>query len=178
MAKKTKAKPLDTGGQKLTPFDQFNLEVPAAFPETGMTARAAQAMVNSEAWTDASPMLNLSSFVTTFAEPEELDVMHRNFIKNYIDHDMYPQVFAMETRMVKWLHGLWNGPKGVEPYGTATVGSSEACMLGGLAHKWNWREARKQAGKDSLKRAFDNVGPTDKPSRCTDQTHGANLFPP
>jgi glutamate decarboxylase len=39
----------------------------------------------------------------------------------------------------------------VEPYGTATVGSSEACMLGGLAHKWNWRQAREKAGKDASK---------------------------
>jgi glutamate decarboxylase len=50
---------------------------------------------------------------------------------------------------VRWLHDLWNGPKNVEPYGTATVGSSEACMLGGLAHKWNWREKRQKAGKDT-----------------------------
>jgi glutamate decarboxylase len=51
--------------------------------------------------------------------------------------------------MVKWLHDLWNGPKGVEPYGAATIGSSEACMLGGLAHKWNWRAARQNGRKDA-----------------------------
>jgi glutamate decarboxylase len=33
-----------------------------------MAARAAQAIVESECWTDANPMLNLSSFVTTFTE--------------------------------------------------------------------------------------------------------------
>ena len=99
-------------------------------------------------------MLNLSSFVTTFTEPEEAEVARQNIMKNYIDHDMYPQVFAMETRMVKWLHGLWNGPKNVEPYGTATVGSSEACMLAGLAHKWNWRQARQKAGKDARSRTW------------------------
>ena len=96
-------------------------------------------------------MQNLSSFLTTFTEPEEVEVAKANIMKNYIDHDMYPQVFAMETKMVKWLHGLWNGPKNVEIYGTATVGSSEACMLGGLAHKWNWRQAREKAGKDASK---------------------------
>lgn len=132
----------------LVGFDQFNLEVPDHFPETGMVGRAALAVVNSEAWTDANPVLNLSSFVTTFTEPEEMEVLKSHFTKNYIDHDMYPQLFAIEGKMVKWLHGLWNGPKDVEPYGTATVGSSEACMLAGLAHKWNWREARKKAGKD------------------------------
>lgn len=41
--------------------------------------------------------------------------------------------------------------KDVEAYGTATVGSSEACMLAGLAHKWNWRQAREKAGKDATK---------------------------
>jgi glutamate decarboxylase len=134
----------------LTPFDQFNEDVPKlAFPEEGMAARAAQAIVDSEAWTDANPMLNLSSFVTTYVEPESREVMARNFTKNYIDHDMYPQLFAMEGRMVRWLHNLWNGPAGADPYGTATVGSSEACMLGGLAHKWNWRQAREKAGKDA-----------------------------
>ena len=133
----------------LVGFDQFNLEVPDHFPEKGMVGRAALAVVNSEAWTDANPVLNLSSFVTTFTEPEEMEVLKSHFTKNYIDHDMYPQLFAIERKMVKWLHCLWNGPKNVEPYGTATVGSSEACMLAGLAHKWNWREERKKARRDS-----------------------------
>ncbi|ANY16250.1 glutamate decarboxylase [Bordetella pseudohinzii] len=134
----------------LTPYDQFNFEVPEDhFPKMGMSSRAAQALVLSDEWTDTNPMLNMSSFVTTYAEPEARSVAHQNMFKNYIDHDMYPQLFAMETRMVKWLHELWNGPKGVEPYGTATVGSSEACMLAGLAHKWNWRQRRQKEGKDA-----------------------------
>jgi glutamate decarboxylase len=142
---------LETEG-KITPYDQFNMEIPRkTFPAEGMAARAAQAIVNSYAWTDANPMLNLSSFVTTFCEPEALEVGLQNFNKNYIDHDMYPQVFVMEALMVNWLHDLWNGPKNVEPYGAATIGSSEACMLGGLAHKWNWRERRQKEGKDASK---------------------------
>ncbi len=134
----------------LTPYDQFNFEVPEDhFPKMGMSSRAAQALVLSDEWTDTNPMLNMSSFVTTYAEPEARSVAHQNMFKNYIDHDMYPQLFAMETRMVKWLHELWNGPKGVEPYGSATVGSSEACMLAGLAHKWNWRQRRQKESKDA-----------------------------
>ena len=142
----------DTASAKVTAFDAFNMPVPReTFPATGMAARAAQALVNSFAWTDANPMLNLSSFVTTFAEPEAVEVARTHMYKNYIDHDMYPQVFKLEGQMVKWLHDLWNGPKGVEPYGVATIGSSEACMLGGLAHKWNWRAARQKARKDASK---------------------------
>lgn len=135
---------------KQTAYDEFNMSVPEnEFPRSGIAARAAQAIIVSEAWTDANPAQNMSSFVTTFAEEEAADIARRNIFKNYIDHDMYPQMFAMEKRMVRWLHQLWNGPKGVDAYGTATIGSSEACMLGGLAHKWNWRQARQKAGKDA-----------------------------
>lgn len=138
--------------EQMTPYDQFNIEVPEDhFPVEGMSARAAQALVLSDEWTDTNPMLNMSSFVTTFAEPEAVRIAEKNMYKNYIDHDMYPQLFAMEQRMVRWLHQLWNGPKDAEPYGTATVGSSEACMLAGLAHKWNWRQRREREGKDATR---------------------------
>ncbi|MDQ7978934.1 glutamate decarboxylase [Paraburkholderia sp. SARCC-3016] len=141
---------MQTSTEKRTPYDEFNCEVPGhEFPKSGMSARAAAAIVISDEWTDTNPMLNMSSFVTTFAEPEAAETARRNIFKNYIDHDMYPQLFAMETRMVRWLHQLWNGPQGVDVYGTATVGSSEACMLAGLAHKWNWRQKREREGKDA-----------------------------
>lgn len=137
-------------GDNLTIYEEFNLEVPqTTFPEKEMAARAAAAVVESDMWTDSNPMLNLSSFVTTYMEPEVREIMVKHAHTNYIDHDMYPKTYAMEHRMVQWLHHLWNGPKGVEPYGAATIGSSEACMLAGLAHKWNWRQARQKAGKDA-----------------------------
>jgi glutamate decarboxylase len=98
---------MQTPIEKLTPFDEFNFEVPDnEFPKSGMSARAAAAIVISDEWTDTNPMLNMSSFVKTFAEPEAAETARRNIFKNYIDHDMYPQLFAMETRMVKWLHQL------------------------------------------------------------------------
>ena len=59
---------------KQTPYDQFNFEIPQKFPEQGVSAGAANAIVNSETWTDANPMLNLSSFVTTYCEPEAKDL--------------------------------------------------------------------------------------------------------
>ncbi|RCU49395.1 glutamate decarboxylase [Corallincola holothuriorum] len=133
-------------------YEEFQLEIGEnEFPKTGVSARSAKARLEAHMWTDANPMLNLSSFVTTFIEPElkELEGAHAHV--NYVDHDMYPKTYDLETRMVNMIHQLWNGPADVEPYGAATVGSSEACMLAGLAHKWNWREARKAAGKDASK---------------------------
>ena len=137
-------------GQDLTPYEEYQLDFSGDdFPDRELTPRAAHAVIESAMWTDANPMLNLSSFVTTFMEPEARDLMSKHAHVNYIDHDMYPKSYHMEQRMVQMLHSLWNGPKGVEPYGTACVGSSEACMLAGLAHKWNWRQAREAAGKDA-----------------------------
>lgn len=133
---------------KQLPYDEFNLPIPKGFPEKILTARAARALVHSECWTDANPMLNLSSFVTTFCEPEAREIFAEGSFRNFADPDMYPHTKDMEFTCVRWLHDLWNGPEDAEPYGSATIGSSEACMLGGLAHKWNWREARKKAGKD------------------------------
>ncbi len=133
---------------KLTPYEEFNLDIPENFPESTLSPRAAKAVVQSGLWTDANPMLNLSSFVTTFLEPEALEIFKDGSFRNFADPDMYPHTKDTESKCVQWLHDLWNGPKDAEPYGSATIGSSEACMLGGLAHKWNWREARKEAGKD------------------------------
>jgi glutamate decarboxylase len=131
-----------------TPYDQFNFEIPEHFPSEGISARAAKAIVISETWTDANPMLNLSSFVTTFCEPEAKEIHDGSMFRNFADPDMYPHTKETEFRCITWLHDLWNGPSQAEPYGAATIGSSEACMLAGLAHKWNWRESRKKAGKD------------------------------
>lgn len=140
----------EAGVAEQTAYDEFNMAIPEdEFPKSGCSARAAQAILVSGTWTEANPAQNMSSFVTTFSELEAIDVARRNMFKNYIDHDMYPDLFQMEHRMVRWLHNLWNGPKGADIYGTATIGSSEACMLGGLAHKWNWRQKRQQAGKDA-----------------------------
>jgi glutamate decarboxylase len=148
--KKSDSKPISSEDEMVTqlPYDEFNLPIPEGFPERIMTARAAHAIVQSQCWTDANPMLNLSSFVTTFAEPEARDIFAAGSFRNFADPDMYPHTKDTEFKCVSWLHDLWNGPKDAEPYGSATIGSSEACMLGGLAHKWNWIEARKKAGKD------------------------------
>ena len=45
---------------KHTPYDQFNIEIPRKFPKEGISAGAAKAIVNSETWTDANPMLKTS----------------------------------------------------------------------------------------------------------------------
>lgn len=54
--------------------------------------------------------------------------------KNIIDKDEYPQSTEIESRCIHMLANLWNAPESCHPVGTSTVGSSEACMLGGPGH--------------------------------------------
>jgi glutamate decarboxylase len=68
--------------------------------------------------------------------------------KNFVDNDEYPQTEKIQERSVNMLARLFNAPEECISMGTATIGSSEAIMLGLLAHKWTWRERRKAEGKD------------------------------
>jgi glutamate decarboxylase len=64
-----------------------------------------------------------------------------------IDKDEYPQTAAIEERCWRILANLWHAPDGAQTIGTSTIGSSEACMLGGLALKRHWQAKRREEGK-------------------------------
>jgi glutamate decarboxylase len=66
-----------------------------------------------------------------------------------IDKDEYPQTAEIESRCVSILADLWHAPAGAAATGCSTTGSSEACMLGGMALLWRWRERRRAAGADA-----------------------------
>jgi len=70
--------------------------------------------------------------------------------KNMIDKDEYPQTAELEHRCVNILGHLWHAPHS-EAVGCSTTGSSEACMLGGMALLWRWRARRRAAGKDTAR---------------------------
>ena len=82
--------------ESTNPYEEFNMEIPEdTFPQESISARAAKAIVDSAMWTDANPMLNLSSFVTTYMEPEVKELMAEHAHVNYVDHDMYPKTYIM-----------------------------------------------------------------------------------
>ena len=55
--------------------------------------------------------------------------------KNVIDKDEYPRTAELERRCVAILADLWNATDPNDIVGSSTAGSSEACMLAGLALK-------------------------------------------
>jgi len=117
-----------------------------AFPETGMPARDAYELIHLGLRVDGRPSMNLASFVTTWMEPEARALIAEAQSTNHIDHEEYPIVEAVEQICVRMLADLWNAPDPLQAVGVATIGSSEAIMLGLLAHKFRWRARRDAAG--------------------------------
>jgi glutamate decarboxylase len=67
---------------------------------------------------------------------------------NYIDETEYPRVAVMCGRCINMVANMWNTPEqGEWKTGAVGIGSSEACMLGGVAAWLRWRERRKAEGK-------------------------------
>jgi glutamate decarboxylase len=126
----------------------FDKSIPKfELPNEGMPAAAAYQLIHDELNLDGNPALNLASFVTTWMEPQADKLIMESIDKNFVDNDEYPQTEKIQERAVNMLARLFNAPEDCKSMGTATIGSSEAIMLGLLAHKWTWRERRKAENK-------------------------------
>lgn len=119
-------------------------------PEKSMPANAAYQLIHDELNMDANASLNLASFVTTWMEPEAEKIIMENLHKNFIDHDEYPQTEVIHNRCVNMLARLFNAPEDCKSIGAATIGSSEAIMLGLLAHKWKWKKRAKEGATPNI----------------------------
>jgi glutamate decarboxylase len=113
-----------------------------ALPRHPMLPDTAYQVVRDELILDGNARLNLATFVTTWMEPQARQLMTDCLEKNMIDKDEYPQTAELESRCVNILADLWHAPECVDATGCSTTGSSEACMLGGMALLWRWRERR------------------------------------
>jgi glutamate decarboxylase len=144
------AKVDDIGGPAvLDPAYVLDLEHPVPkhqLPHHAMAPDTALQIVKDELILDGNARLNLATFVTTWMEPQAEELMAACFSKNMIDKDEYPQTAELERRCVNMLAHLWHAPAAGHDgaaIGCSTTGSSEACMLGGLALLWRWRAGRK-----------------------------------
>jgi len=133
--------PLFTRPGEATERPRFALADEPMLPET------AYQVVHDEAMLDGNARLNLATFVGTWMDPAASRLYSEAFDKNMIDKDEYPATAAIEDRCWRILARLWHAPQPREAIGTSTIGSSEACMLGGLALKRRWQHSRRAANK-------------------------------
>ena len=123
-------------------------------PHDKTSPEAAYQLVKDETYPQTQPRLNLATFVTTYMDDYATRLMNEAINVNYIDETEYPRVAVMCGRCINILANLWHTPEKAEwKAGAPAIGSSEACMLGGVAAWLRWRARRKAAGK-----------PCDKPN--------------
>jgi glutamate decarboxylase len=123
------------------------VEVPRdRVPDGPMLPQTAYQIVLDEVMLDGNARFNLATFVTTWMDDEADQLYAATVDKNMIDKDEYPQTADIEARCVRMLGDLWHAPHAAESVGTSTTGSSEGCMLAGLALKRRWQQARRAAG--------------------------------
>ncbi len=115
--------------------------------EQAMLPSTAYQIVHDEAILDGNSRLNLATFVSTWMDDDAKRLYREAVDKNMIDKDEYPATAAIEERCWRILADLWHVPDPDDTIGTSTVGSSEACMLGGLALKRAWQDKRRAQGK-------------------------------
>ena len=128
---------------------QMREPAPAEFiPKHGTPAETAYQIVKDETFPQTQPRLNLATFVTTYMDDYGTRLMNDAVGINYIDETEYPRVAVMCGRCINMIANMWNSPEAGEwKTGAVGIGSSEACMLGGVAAWLRWRERRKSEGK-------------------------------
>ncbi len=132
-----------------TQIEEQLTPAPSQFiPQSGTDAEIAYQMVRDETYPQTQPRLNLATFVTTYMDEYATKLMNDAIDMNYIDETEYPRVALMSGRCINIIANLWNTPeKGDWKCGALGIGSSEACMLAGVAAWLRWRERRKAQHK-------------------------------
>ena len=122
--------------------DWFNLR---HMPDNGLGREAVKLMVENAHALDFDHRLNTSSYVNVALEQEEEAIALLGLRVNLADQTVYPQSYKLHDTTVNMIANLWHCPEdsdfddyGVFP-GAGTVGSTEACLLAGLALKFRWR---------------------------------------
>ncbi|ORX76690.1 glutamate decarboxylase [Anaeromyces robustus] len=132
-------------------------------PEKSSEPKVISQLIEDQIKIEANPSQNMATFVSTWMEPECEKLMNQAWSKNFADQDCYPMIQNIHKRCIEMLGHLFHAPQS-HPFpqssssqnnhqviGTATTGSSEAVMLGGLALKWRWKKIRKEKGLDDSK---------------------------
>lgn len=112
-------------------------------PEKGMPAKHVATVIEDVHLCDFNPLLNTSSYVNVTSEAEERKVAAMGAQINIADASVYPATIDLHDRVVNMIANLWHAPEpanGGNFAGAGTVGSTEGCLLAGLALKFRWRE--------------------------------------
>ncbi len=110
-------------------------------PDGPTTPEIAYQMVKDETFAQTQPRLNLATFVTTYMDDYATKLMNEAININYIDETEYPLYRRDERKMYQHRSKpVELSEKDTWKTGALAIGSSEACMLGGVAAWLRWRK--------------------------------------
>ncbi len=115
-------------------------------PKNGNSPNTVKEIIENNRILDFDQRLNTSSYVNVNFEKEEEEIAIMGMKVNLADQTVYPQSYKMHDNVVNMIAHLWNCPEpnDMEEHkvfaGAGTVGSTEACLLAGLALKFRWRK--------------------------------------
>ncbi len=140
---------MEKGGSRglyTSPLIQHDWSAASEMPSEGLEPNAVKTLVEHTHSLDFNQELNTSSYVNVSFEEEEEAVALMGMRVNLADQTVYPHAYKMHDSVVNMLAHLWHCPKpdDFDEYGVyagaGTVGSTEACLLSGIALKFRWRE--------------------------------------
>lgn len=118
-------------------------------PQYGHPPQTVKTIIQNNHTLDFDQRLNTSSYVNVSFEKEEEEIAMMGLKINLADQTVYPQSYKLHDTVVSMIARLWHCPependadapeKDVNFAGAGTVGSTEACLLAGLALKFRWR---------------------------------------
>ena len=124
-------------------------------PDEPTMPQIAYQMVKDETFSQTQPRLNLATFVTTYMDEYATRLMNEAIDLNYIDETEYPRIAVMSGKCINMLANLWNtSEQNKWKTGALAIGSSEACMLGGVAAWLRWKAKREKDGKPAINPNF------------------------
>lgn len=138
---------IESNTEELEIFLEDNKMPSSKLNEDSISPRTAYELIKNELIDEGNARQNLATFCQTNMEEEATLLMSETLAVNAIDKSEYPKMAEIENRCVNIIANLWNAKPG-ESIGTSTVGSSEACMLAGLAMKFRWRAMATDIGLD------------------------------
>lgn len=122
----------------------FAISIPSdTLPDLPMSPLAAQRLICDELDMDARNSSDLGSYITDYMEPEIDSIIHSTLGKVFIDKSEYPITAEIGDRVARMIQSWYNGTPATTStgfIGTPTIGSSEAVMLGLIAHRYAWTE--------------------------------------
>lgn len=135
-------------------------------PPHGLPPRFCVQQIEDQHLLDFNERLNTASYVNVVFEPEEEQVALMGLRINLADQTVYPRSFKLHNTVVNMIAKLWHCPKPddfdeTETYaGAGCVGSTEACLLAGLALKFRWRKWYQQLkglDEDEVRGVYPNI---------------------